>query len=1007
MKNLRVMANAGSGKTYALTNRVIALLAMGAEPKDISALTFTRKAAGEFLDGTLLKLALACEDPVTRSNLERGIRTHQQVEPLSEERCSDLLLRVTQQLPELGMGTIDSFFGRLAKTFSAECGLPEGFAIADPATWRATRTAALGAVFHTASASQLHVLIEILRQAARRDGERDVFGSTLRLLDSLHADFVGTSNLATWGNASLILDPAPADFTSTQPISTAATAFLNTVKVQQPDLHPEAMTSLSDFLDELLQLEAGGVWSPASAKAFAKLCVGRPKQKEIRLLQKKVGWLFFCPDIHAVRVQLRDAVTTHVVETYADRTRALSALLHLFDREFLRLLDIAAISSFSFITNSLAALTRRDQWLSEVGYRTDQRFQHWLLDEFQDTDRTQWQVLREFIDEVVMDPTGERSFFYVGDVKQAIYGWRGGDSDLFYEVFEAYRGGIEDSAPLAQSWRSCPQIVDFTNKIFGDVRSLAPSLSLSEQTVQKWLNGWADHQSSPGTISMDGYVQWRPLPAGDSVDETSRTQEDEVLTILNRVRPWERGLTCAVLHRKNQDLASLALRAEASRIPVLVEGKTHPCMDNPLGVALLLAVRFLKNPDDKLALLLLRGFPVAKPWGLEEPQAFHRQQLATLARHGFARWSEELIALAPLAGDPFLEKRGQQIQVAIEEFERNRKPADGLLNFYNYLEEYQTQDTDSSGRVRLMTVHQAKGLGFDMVIVYGLDSSSSSNRPLLLNGNSREGERWALLAPPKDVCLSIPSLADSYNNTVNRQQLNELCTSYVAITRAKQALYVLSKELKAKSTAKHFGRMLNLTIGPSAYANGNPEWFTSHRIRHEKTMEQEEPLSLSPPSRHLPRPIRPSRMNGAQQTPSKQAELGTEIHRLLALVSWLDELNMPTGEPEAITRVKTFFDSPAGRDVFTRPKSAVRLLREQPFDVSVHGEWMSGVFDRVHLMESLSGSIQNVIVFDFKSGQETDDLSERYREQVELYRKAARELFQISDNQLTVQLISV
>jgi ATP-dependent exoDNAse (exonuclease V) beta subunit len=99
--------------------------------------------------------------------------------------------------------------------------------------------------------------------------------------------------------------------------------------------------------------------------------------------------------------------------------------------------------TFGDVTDSLARKSNPrtpegELWRNSVAYRTDQKFDHWLLDEFQDTSRPQWKILKTFIDEVVMDPEGQRSFFYVGDTKQAIYSWRGGDPDLFFEIFEEF-----------------------------------------------------------------------------------------------------------------------------------------------------------------------------------------------------------------------------------------------------------------------------------------------------------------------------------------------------------------------------------------------------------------------------------------------------------------------------------------------------------------------------------------------------------------------------------------
>jgi ATP-dependent helicase/nuclease subunit A len=75
-----------------------------------------------------------------------------------------------------------------------------------------------------------------------------------------------------------------------------------------------------------------------------------------------------------------------------------------------------------------------------IDYRLDCKLDHWLLDEFQDTSDLQWEVLRNLADEILQDASGQRSFFYVGDVKQAIYGWRGGNARLFGKILEQYRG---------------------------------------------------------------------------------------------------------------------------------------------------------------------------------------------------------------------------------------------------------------------------------------------------------------------------------------------------------------------------------------------------------------------------------------------------------------------------------------------------------------------------------------------------------------------------------------
>ncbi len=114
--------------------------------------------------------------------------------------------------------------------------------------------------------------------------------------------------------------------------------------------------------------------------------------------------------------------------------------------------------------------------------RLDARLDHWLLDEFQDTSDLQWEVLRNLADEVLQDPTGQRSFFYVGDVKQAIYGWRGGNAALFRQILDQYRAVI-DERDLTTSFRSCEPIIECVNQVFDAL----PTNGFDAVIFARWL----------------------------------------------------------------------------------------------------------------------------------------------------------------------------------------------------------------------------------------------------------------------------------------------------------------------------------------------------------------------------------------------------------------------------------------------------------------------------------------------------------------------------------------
>ncbi len=118
-KNLLILASAGSGKTFQLGNRVIGLVAKGVAPEKIVALTFTRKAAGEFADSVLTKLASAASDDENAARLRVDLE-------LPNADFGESLERVVRALPRLTLGTIDSFFAKVVRGFQYELGMTGG-----------------------------------------------------------------------------------------------------------------------------------------------------------------------------------------------------------------------------------------------------------------------------------------------------------------------------------------------------------------------------------------------------------------------------------------------------------------------------------------------------------------------------------------------------------------------------------------------------------------------------------------------------------------------------------------------------------------------------------------------------------------------------------------------------------------------------------------------------------------------------------------------------------------
>jgi len=120
-----IRASAGTGKTFQLSNRYIELLAHGHNCDSILATTFTRKAAGEILDRIVQRLANGALDEAKAAELAGFVECD-----LDSARCRELLKGLMRQVHRLQIGTLDAFFGRLARSFSLELGLPLDWSIA-------------------------------------------------------------------------------------------------------------------------------------------------------------------------------------------------------------------------------------------------------------------------------------------------------------------------------------------------------------------------------------------------------------------------------------------------------------------------------------------------------------------------------------------------------------------------------------------------------------------------------------------------------------------------------------------------------------------------------------------------------------------------------------------------------------------------------------------------------------------------------------------------------------
>ncbi len=1042
VRHTMILASAGSGKTYALTNRFVALLARGAAPERIIALTFTRKAAGEFFDEILNKLAAAASSDSDAARLAAAIGSPRR----TRADFLAMLRSVVDAMPRLSLGTLDGFFARIVRSFPLELGLAGEFEILQEHFARRARRRVLRSLFTASGEPDKHQsdFIEAFKRATFGVEEKQLGRRLDRFLDE-NAEIFLEAPARAWGDPRRIWPGGSPWFDAPAVTRAEAETRLRNALPWETLSLPQRQR-FDDFFEEWKRWRAGAPLERPMAylvenafKIWDDLQAGRGS---LTVERKKVNLSPAASRaLHAVVV----AIVREEIERRLEMTRGLYGVLSGYERIYhdsvrrggsLTFADVQRLllpaAGGPVLRAGVSDESREEDPRLAIDWRLDAQFDHWLLDEFQDTSFGQWSVLRNLIDEAVQDPEGRRSFFYVGDVKQAIFSWREGDPRLFREIFNHYnaaQAGAIEEVQLNQSWRSGPAVIDLVNRVFGDARALAAVLPRT--AAEAWACEWRDHTSAHP--AMDGFAAI--LPAGDKAARFAET-----LRTLQEIEPLERGLTAAVLVQKNETAAELAnfLRTVGG-LRAVAETDLAVCTDNPLGAALLALVRAAAFPGDSLAWQHVRMTPLDAALaarGIRSPDELTAHLLEAIHQRGFAGaiegWSAELVMSLDSA-DEFSRGRARQWLEAAHLFDQTGSR--DVAEFLEFAERHTRRDDESAAVVRVMTIHKSKGLGFDVVILPDLEGRSLAQRRrgLAVKKAADRSVEWILDLPPQAFAERDPVLSAYLSAAEGDAAYESLCLLYVAMTRAKRAMYLITEPV-GDSVARTFPRILQGAVGET-YAEGNPRWFAgiappSRPAARSEFLEPWQPAESSAGMRRVRLTARPPSGPEGASLPAPalfgldsraRADFGTAVHALLAEVRWSDEpwedrvMAVRLAEDIATAaraEAMACLRAPALSLAFARPTGVDRaeVWRERAFEIVMDDAWTTGVFDRVVVGRDAKGRATSVHVWDFKTDRVASEkdilnIARRYVRQLEIYRNAAARLTGLAPGQVSATLV--
>lgn len=867
-------ASAGTGKTHVLTARVFRLLLQGVRPENILCLTFTKAGAAEMADRVHDRLAAWVQ-------MEEGDLFHD-LEALGEEsgpEARDRARRLFAEVLEstgggLRIQTIHGFCQQLLTAFPLEAQLPPGFRPLDQREQAALARQTLADIAVVAQEQGDSALIEALQALSLRMGEGGAENFLLRCAGSLTALEELPEDIAPW--------------------------LLRELGLPEGDIAEHIAAQCHDDMFDIRTLawiaQANADWGTARAlercdriarwraldaaargAALADIHAAWAK-KDGDLISAKGwvpsvdGYLDAAARLHAACAEL---IELRIRADYAALLAKALRAGRAYARAYREAKQLAGAVDFDDLIASAARLLGQPGIAEWIRYKLDQRIDHILVDEAQDTNVRQWQIVGALAAEFFAGQGAKgdrvRTIFTVGDFKQAIFGFQGTSPEAFRAaqlIFQRHAENAEQDfhdLSLERSFRSTPAVLEVVDRTIATLR--AERLGLDPQDVR--------HVSAnrfPGEVLL-----WKPAVAGladdaEGEEDWAADQErllaqniarqikqwiDDGMMLESRGRPVQAG-DIMILVRRRSELARLIV-ARLYEERVAVAGIDRLRLNAPLAVRdLLAALRFAVQPEDDLNLASLLVSPLL---GWTQGELMDRllgrrtglwQHLNQTLDDGLLAPLRQLLAQAdfttpyryleailsgPMEGRRRLIQRlGAEAADPIEEllnaalaFESDDHPS--LQRFIDWFDRGEVEivrDAAAQGdSLRLLTVHGAKGLQAPIVILADacLDPDAGSR------SDSLEWNGLPIIAPRKGERTGPIGQVAEEASAVERAEHWRLL--YVALTRAEEKLVVTGSlgprargEVKPESW---FGAVEGALVSLGADWEADPLWGARRR----------------------------------------------------------------------------------------------------------------------------------------------------------------------------------
>ncbi|ADR19653.1 UvrD-helicase domain-containing protein [Calditerrivibrio nitroreducens] len=986
---LSIKASAGSGKTYNLASRFIELLGLYLKnknfsvaiipPKDLSsiiAITFTNKASLEMKDRVMKFLKGL--GGIRKNELEKS--------DITKEDARKLLIHILKNFEHINVTTIDSFMNTLHKAFAVDLGVYPDYDI----TFDSEK------IFESA--------VEMLFEDEKNFEDLINFLNTLLILDKdgMDGEKIIIKNLKEYHKIEL-----PENVISYDELEKRIKGDINSAVSELNEYLLKEINDLSDKLNNLID-KYDTMFNGNKIKSYKLLDVDKVKKNYAKYHEfiennnfneiLKKGGTIPPEEQKLFREILKEILKNFRYYLLLKYTKESEAIFKQIEKLKEKENDVQKrlnIVDGSQITKRITEILKSDSGVPYAFCNLGEQIMHYLIDEFQDTSRDQFEAIRPLLEN---SKGSGGSIFIVGDKKQSIYGWRGGDYTLFDEVDNDF---ALESITLKGNYRSGKDIVNFNNICFAkallnDIPELIKKYDISENLSEEIKKVYSDASQIP-VQDFKGYINIHLKKRND--EDTDDFYKNRLIRILETL--FKRGANYSdimILVRNNNDIETVVdwihSKDQFKNIPFITDGNLK-IINNFNIKKILLASSFIIDPEDTFYIK-----------SVEELGLLNCFNDLNIYPSGYSPYEFFLsvIDLLKIENDLYLKRFLEEVAQLTLKGKNIRE----IIEYFYENQDISISSSDEADAIRIMSIHKSKGLQSEIVILPIFDwELYKTDRmydyiPLsdVLEDYAGEEKIFTTINSLKDISETAKNI---YEKKIKSQLIEGLNLMYVAQTRAVRELYItgmFSKNLSGsyprplRSSAILYEMLDNLEkyedgsgIDYAIEKNEMGIFFVCGELKDfgSKSFEKNEDIKVNKcysPDSIIFR-IRKSFIDEPDIEDLREGmKLGTDIHKLLSVIRKIDdEKNIEAEVERAFKRSQILYD----KKMFEMVINTVRDLKDYFIDIDdcwTEKEFVtkSGNIFRVDRIVK-KGSFFYII--DYKTG----DPKEEDRKQVDIYRR--------------------